>query len=173
MMKLALAILVAPILVAQSQPPTPTPLKSGQEKQQLEGDKNGANKAPASVPKSATDRWIVIMPVVFSGMLVIIYGLQTGYMRRALEETTKAANAARDSANAAMEHLTTTRAAIDSAATSAAASAKIATDALDTMRQQSAAQDRFAAAAERFADASERFADATERLSGRDFSGHS
>ena len=181
-------VVVAPLLIAQSQPPASAPTKATQEKWNITDKKDGlagidkatTSRAPSAIPKSvplqpqgisqnsaqyeserSTPNWLaLILTAAIAGaawVQVRVYRKQTTLMKSALQETAKAAEAARVGAEAAREHVNTSKAAMDAAVASAAESAKIATDALNSMRQQSAAQ-------ERFADATERLVDATENL---------
>jgi hypothetical protein len=119
----ALGALVTALL-AQSPPPPPGPTESAQEKQQRSGGKtNSGNTSQQSITrperndkytkaqssesrdKSSTDWWIV----VFTGTLTLVGILQywamrkqAGYMRDALMETKRSADASNESERAAV-----------------------------------------------------------------------
>ena len=169
MMNFAILVLAAPLLIAQSQPPAPVPMKPSQEKkgapvQPQIGSQNSAHYGS----ENSTATWLVAaLTAVIAGAACVqvrVYLRQTKIMETALGETAKAAEAARVGAAATRDHVNTSQAAMDAAVASAAESAKIATDALNYMQQQSAAQERFAGATERLVDATEKLAKAVSSL---------
>ena len=169
MMNFAILVLAAPLLIAQSQPPAPVPMKPSQEKKSapVQPQVGSQNSAHYGSENSTATWFVAILTAVIAGAACVqvhVYHRQAKIMEAALGETAKAAEAARVGATAARDHVNTSKAAMDAAVASAAESAKVATDALNYMRQQSAAQERFADATERLVEATEPLAKAVSHI---------
>jgi hypothetical protein len=136
MINLAIAILLGPLLIAQSQPPSPTPAKTADDQQRHAPDKQTERSEvkpslapPVDPPKlptpsnligdqtrqqsgnSSPNNWWLIIPTIAIAVAtviqVIIYSKQTALMKASLLETKKAVAASEVASTAANTSATT------------------------------------------------------------------